>query len=289
MAVQAQTTPQMEASSPATKAPRPALTELAPETGGLDSATILGLIGSIAMIYLAIALGGAERSFLQLPAFLIVILGTCFVTAISFSFEELGDGLTALTSSLWNKKRNPRKVLRQLLQFSDYCHKSSALSLLQAIEKKAIDPFLKHSITLLADGLPPKEIHRLLEEETDTEKQRKQRASAVLKKAAEVAPAMGLIGTLVGLIQMLSSLDDPEAIGPAMAVALLTTFYGAFMGSVVLSPLAAKIDRNMEEVCQIRDLYIDAINSMAKRENPRKLETVLNSKLRPSKRLKYFK
>lgn len=268
--------------------PLPRLSENAPETGGLDFATISGLIGSIAIIFTAIYLGGAAGSFLQGPAILIVIVGTCLVTAISFSFEEIGDGLSAFKSSLWNKKRDPKAVARQVLQYSDYCYHSNALSLINTLGRKNIDPFLRHSLTLVSDGLPEEEIEALLSEELDHFVARQARGVAVLKRAAEVAPAMGLIGTLVGLIQMLGGLSDPETIGPAMAVALLTTFYGAFMGSVVLSPLASKIERNADEIFQIRSLYIYAACSIAKRENPRRLETLINAKLRPSKRVKYF-
>jgi chemotaxis protein MotA len=110
----------------------------------------------------------------------------------------------------------------------------------------------------------------------------------VLRRASEVAPAMGLIGTLVGLVQMLGSLSDPSAIGPAMALALLTTFYGAVLGNVVLSPLAAKVERAAEEDALVKTLYTIGAVSIARQENPRRLEMLLNAVLPPGKRIQYF-
>jgi chemotaxis protein MotA len=118
--------------------------------------------------------------------------------------------------------------------------------------------------------------------------QRHAKGAGVLRKAAEYAPAMGLIGTLIGLVQMLGNLDDPSAIGPAMAVALLTTFYGAVLANMLLSPLAAKLERNSEDEALLNLVYLTAAVSMGRQENPRRLEMLLNSILPPAKRVHYF-
>ncbi|HLF58773.1 MAG TPA: MotA/TolQ/ExbB proton channel family protein, partial [Alphaproteobacteria bacterium] len=114
------------------------------------------------------------------------------------------------------------------------------------------------------------------------------KGASVLRKGAEVAPAMGLIGTLVGLVQMLGRLDDPGTIGPAMAVALLTTFYGAVLANVVLAPLASKLERNSREELLVKHIFLMAASSIARQENPRRLEMLLNSVLPPSKRVQFF-
>jgi chemotaxis protein MotA len=109
-----------------------------------------------------------------------------------------------------------------------------------------------------------------------------------MKKAGDIAPAMGLIGTLIGLVQMLGNLDDPSSIGPSMAVALLTTFYGAVLANMVFMPLAAKLERNSGEEELLNSVYMVGAVSIGRQENPRRLEMLINSILPPSKRVSYF-
>ena len=110
----------------------------------------------------------------------------------------------------------------------------------------------------------------------------------VLRKMGEFSPAMGLIGTLVGLVQMLGHLDDPSTIGPSMAVALLTTFYGAVLANIVFLPLASKLERNSAEETLVNNVYLMGAASIGRQENPRRLEMLLNSVLPPAKRVRYF-
>ena len=111
---------------------------------------------------------------------------------------------------------------------------------------------------------------------------------AILRRAGEVSPAMGLIGTLVGLVQMLGSLDSPERIGPAMSIALLTTLYGALMANVVFLPLASKLERNATVEQLANQIYIMAVASMGRQENPRRLEMLLNTMLPAGQQVRFF-
>ena len=117
---------------------------------------------------------------------------------------------------------------------------------------------------------------------------RHQKGVNVLRRAAEFSPAMGLIGTLIGLVQMLGGLDDPTTIGPRMAVALLTTFYGALLANLVFSPLAAKLERNSGLEETINNIYLIGASSVGRQENPRRLEMLLNSTLPPTDRVRFF-
>ena len=110
----------------------------------------------------------------------------------------------------------------------------------------------------------------------------------ILRRAGEVAPAMGLIGTLVGLVQMLGQLEDPSSIGPAMAVALLTTFYGAILANMFFLPLATKLERNAGVEAQVKQIYALGAASIARQENPRRLEVALNATLPPTERVRFF-
>ena len=109
-----------------------------------------------------------------------------------------------------------------------------------------------------------------------------------VKAWIDIAPAMGMIGTLIGLVQMLQNMSDPSSIGPAMAVALLTTFYGALLGTAVLAPMAAKLERNSNEEAMLRSLIMVAMSSIARQDNPRRLELLLNTELPPEDRIQYF-
>jgi len=138
------------------------------------------------------------------------------------------------------------------------------------------------------DGSEPDEVERIMQSELQATTERQTRAVGMLRKAAEISPAMGLIGTLVGLVQMLGTLEDPSTIGPSMAVALLTTFYGAILSNLVFTPLASKLERNSAEDALMNEMYVMAAASIARQENPRRLEMLLNTILPPENKVVYF-
>ena len=142
---------------------------------------------------------------------------------------------------------------------------------------------------MVRDGASQEEIQNLLGREIDVQTRLHYKSAGILRRAAEVSPAMGLIGTLIGLVQMLAYLDDPTTIGPSMAVALLTTFYGAFLSTVVFSPLATKMEHNAQNDAVQKRLIINGMTSMVRKENPRRLEMIINSILPPDSRIRYFK
>ena len=148
--------------------------------------------------------------------------------------------------------------------------------------------WLEQGINMVMDGTPGDEIERIMQREVQAFAQRQSRSVSVLRRAAEIAPAMGLIGTLVGLIQMLGNLEDPATIGPSMAVALITTFYGAILANMVFIPLASKMERNGAEDMLIQHLHVMAASSIGRQENPRRLEMLLNTILPASQRVDYF-
>lgn len=256
----------------------------------LDFATLLGLGGSFALVILAVAWGGAPQAFVDTPSALMVFGGTLTVTLVSFSVADLG----AVGHGVWRAIRparlDPQAATRQVLLLAEAARRNDADSLRALLPEFARrgEVVLYRCISLITDGLPPDEIERLLVSEVEAQTSSQARGVAFLRRAAEVAPAMGLIGTLVGLVQMLGHLDDPSAIGPSMALALLTTFYGAVLGSMLLNPLAGKLERNAEEEALVRTLYRIGAVSIARHENPRRLEMLLNAALPPGQRIHVF-
>ena len=268
-----------------------ALAPLEPERPlrrGLDLATFLGLAGAAVLIVTALSLGGSAKAFVNIPAALIVVGGTVAVTTICFSLREIVEAQTMLFHTLFRLPRDASAAAIQTLEFAVRARRYGLLSLQIPADSLNSEPFLKQALTMVADGSTPDMIERVLKTEIAATAARHTKGASVLRKGAEIAPAMGLIGTLVGLVQMLGRLDDPSTIGPAMAVALLTTFYGAVLANVVLSPLASKLERNSREEILIKQIFTMAASSMARQENPRRLEMLLNSVLPPSKRVQFF-
>lgn len=267
--------------------PLPAVEIEKPDTRP-DLATILGLFFAVGLIVAAIAMGQSNANFFNVPALMIVLLGTMAATAISYTSEELQRAGYVIGKSIFRRLQHPSTMAESLIDLAIIAKKKGILALMNYEKQMEDHPFLARAMQMVVDGYRPIEIEQLLTQEVEALIERHRRSASITRRAAEVAPAMGLIGTLVGLVQMLADLQDPDAIGPAMAVALLTTFYGAILGTVVMAPLAVKLEKHSTDEALIKGLIVTAAASIARQENPRRLEMLLNSKLPPSERIQYF-
>ena len=254
----------------------------------MDYATIIGLFSGFALIAVAIFIGGSPDSFVNVPAILIVFGGTLAVTTVCFSLSEMGRTARVVVKTLFYSSRHPSEAAIHVLQIAEMARKKGVLSLQSVLASLEGEPFLHKGMAMVVDGTPGEEVEAIMRRDMQATIQRHTKSGSVLRKAAEFAPAMGLIGTLIGLVQMLGNLDDPGTIGPSMAVALLTTFYGAVLANMVFSPLAAKLERNSTEEALINTIYVMGTASVGRQENPRRLEMLLNSVLPPTKRVRYF-
>jgi chemotaxis protein MotA len=254
----------------------------------IDMVTIFGLASAVGLILAAILISDSDARFFNGPAFMIVILGTIAATSVAYSGEELRGAGKIIANSIVRKVRNHKDMAIQLMNISMLARKKGLLSLTGLDAELRRDKFLHHAVQLVTDGYSGPDIDRVLGQEVDSLIERHYHSAGIVRRASEIAPAMGLIGTLVGLVQMLANLEDPSTIGPAMALALLTTFYGAVLGTVILGPLAAKLERNSNDEAMTKNLVLLAMASIARQENPRRLEMLLNSELPPSQRIKYF-
>jgi len=261
---------------------------VSPRSGGIDFATFFGLFGAIGLIIAAILMEGSWTAFINIPAILLVVFGTFAVTAVSYSVGEVFQAQPIMLRTLFRTSQTPNDAAMRMLQLAERARRRGILQLQSELFGLRPEPFLHRSMTMLVDGIVVEEIERNLTFETHAMMQRHVRSTGILRRAAEVSPAMGLIGTLVGLVNMLGSLNNPESIGPAMAVALLTTLYGALLANVVFLPLASKLERNSATELLINQIYILGALSIGRQENPRRLELVLNTILPASQRVKYF-
>lgn len=254
----------------------------------VDFATLLGVGGAFAMIAGAMMLSGQAAAFFDVPSILIVIGGTFLVTTISFSLGEIALAQGLMFRAAVYHTESPENAVGQALYLADLARKRGRLALQSVTEKLDEAPFLQRAIIMVVDGIPAEEVERVLSRDAEASFERHQRSAGILRRAGEVAPAMGLIGTLIGLVQMLGSLDDPSSIGPAMAVALLTTFYGAVLANMVFNPLAGKLERNAHIEATVCRIYTISAASIGRQENPRRLEMMLNTILPPASRVAYF-
>lgn len=254
----------------------------------LDVATVVGLAGGFALVVAAMLWGGSITAFFDVPSVMIVIGGTVAVTTTCFSIPEMARTVAVVGKAVVHTGRDPGEVALRMIMLSEQARKQGILTLQGVMDKLADQPFLQKAIGMVVDATPHEEVETILRRDIQATLTRHHKAANVLRKAAEISPAMGLIGTLIGLVQMLRNLDDPTTIGPSMSVALLTTFYGAVLSNMVFAPLAAKLERNSVEEGLVNQVYIMGVISISRQENPRRLEMLLNSILPPTKRVQYF-
>lgn len=253
-----------------------------------DPATIVGFASAFGFLLIGIVLGGPLLPFIDVPSLFIVIGGTLGVTLISFSVGDVVAAHKASAKVLFRSIIRAQAIAQRMLTLAELARKQGVLALERTPDAATGNPVAAKALRMVIEGVPPNEIERILERDIAEMTQRHARSANVLRKAAEVAPAMGLIGTLIGLVQMLGNLQDPSTIGPAMAVALLTTFYGAVLACMVLAPLAVKLDRRSSAEALVANVCMLAAVSMGRQENPRRLEMMLNAILPPSERVQHF-
>ena len=254
-----------------------------------DPSVLIGLTGAFLFIGIAIFLNGSLASFLNGPSALIVLGGTLFACVASFSLPEIVQSFVVIFKTLFRREQSLESVAAWIMRGSEIAHASGVLSLQKsyAADVRRI-PFLSLVVSYLIDGMSGKECQEVMTRRMHSDLAAKMNAVAVLNKAGEIAPAMGLIGTLIGLVQMLSTLSDPTTIGPSMSIAIITTFYGALLAYVVFLPLATKLERDAQQEQQLAQLCLVGLAAIDAAENPRRTEIELNSVLPADQQLHLF-
>ena len=247
----------------------------------MDLGTLIGLIGAITMVVTAMLLSGSLLIFIDVPSILIVVVGTHFIVLMTYSLNDFIGAASSGMKVLTFKGIDNQELITQIVELADMARKSGLL----ALEGATIEhDFLKKGIGLLVDGHDGDVVRGILEKDVKMASDRHSMGARVFKSMAGVAPAMGMIGTLVGLVAMLSNMDDPKSIGPAMAVALITTLYGAIMANLVGIPISDKLDMRDQEEKLSKTLMIDGLLGIQAGQNPRVIEQVLYGYLKEGNR-----
>ena len=257
----------------------------APDKPGaeFDYATLAGITAALGLVLLSIVIGGNISSFLDLNSFLIVFGGTIGATLINYPITDVARTLIVLRNALWPDTSSAAARLREIVELAGRARADGVLSL-EGVLYNESDPFFRRCVQLVVDGLQFEDVRRTLEIELLHIEDRHRRGAQIFQSMGTVAPGMGLIGTLIGLVQMLQHLDDPSKIGPGMATALLTTFYGAFLSYVVFNPLAGKLRSRSHEEMTIKEMTIEGILCILRDMNPRLIEQRLLCFLPPEQR-----
>ena len=250
----------------------------------MNVATFVGFIGSIAMVGFAIIVGGGSvMAFLHIPSILLVVVCP-FLMLFTFSSmrEVLGIfGIINLTFKTPNF--NEQGIILKLMAMSEKARREGLLALEEELEDLD-DEFMKKGLRLVVDGSDAEVIKNLLENELNQMQERHINKIGILNMWGALAPAVGMMGTVIGLIGMLRNLEDRAALGPNMAIALITTFYGALVANFMMIPWSGKLKTYDAMETKVKEMQIEGILSIQAGDNPRVLAQKLLSYLNPGDR-----
>ena len=247
----------------------------------MDLATLIGMIGAFGMIVMAMVQGGDLSMFVDVPSVLIVFCGSPFVVMMMYSMSQFIGAGKVLGKAFMIKLDDPQDLIAKSVELADAARKGGFLALEEAEIPSA---FMQKGIDMLVDGHEADVVKATLGKDIDLTLDRHKSGSGFFKALGDVGPAMGMIGTLVGLVAMLQNMDDPKSIGPAMAVALLTTMYGAMLANLIALPISAKLELRGVEEAMNQTLILDSILAIQDGQNPRVIESILQNYLAEGKR-----
>ena len=251
----------------------------------MDIATLMGVVSGFSLVIMAIKMGGGLIYFWNAPSVMIVMGGTAAVTLINYPLSDVLSVMNVLKNAFLYKIPLPSAIIPDIIDLAKVARREGILSLEKKV-KTMNEPFLMKGVELAVDGVEPDSIKEILENELVSTEDRHKKGAEIFTVMGTFAPAMGMIGTLIGLVQMLVKMDDPQAIGPAMAVALITTFYGSVMANLLFLPIAGKLKVRREEEVKYKQLIIEGIASIQVGDNPRVVEKKMNTYLSPSEQIK---
>lgn len=247
----------------------------------MDLATLIGLVGGFAFIIMAMLLGGSMSMFVDVTSVLIVIGGSSFVVLMKFTIGQFFGAAKIAAKAFIFKTDNPEDLIAKIVEMADAARKGGFLAL---EEMEITNSFMRKGIDLLVDGHDAEVVKSTLKKDIVLTNERHDRGVGIFSAFGDVAPAMGMIGTLIGLVAMLSNMDDPKSIGPAMAVALLTTLYGAIIANMIAIPIADKLGMRKEQEKLNRSLILDGVLAIQDGQNPRVIDSYLKNYLNEKKR-----
>ena len=244
----------------------------------MDIASIVGLIGGVGMILGAMISGGGLGPFFDIPSVLIVFGGTFFLVMYSTPMPVFLGSFGAMAKAFIPPIKKQDELIERMVELSGIARKDGMM----ALEGQEVpDKFFQKGLQMLVDGADESKLVTQLNKEIKSMLKRHESNQTAIKAWIDLAPAMGMVGTLIGLVLMLGNMADPKAIGPAMAVALLTTMYGAIIANVLFMPLLTKLEGYTQYEAVYREMVVTGLRNIARGESPRNIQDQMVANLAP--------
>ena len=250
----------------------------------MDIATIAGIAAGFLLLIGTIMSGGGASTFFDVPSLMIVFGGSTAATLVNFPMERLVATFKVAAKTF---KKQDNKVVEVVGQFAEYARlaRRDGILALDRVLNEIEDPFVRVGLEMAVDGTEPDTILDIMETEVESLMERHKVGQGIFTALGSYAPAFGMIGTLIGLVKMLGSLDDPSSIGPSMAVALITTFYGAVLGNLVYLPMAGKLKNNSDTEVAYKRMIIEGVMAIQRGVHPKNIERKLLNYVAPKDRV----
>ena len=250
----------------------------------MDKGGIIGAVLGWLLIIMAIAMGGGS-GFVNGPSLMITVGGAIAATLMHYPMQHVLAVMKVARKALFEHKQDPQKLFQQISDYATRARRDGLLALEDDIDK-IDDPFMKKGFQMAVDGNTTEIMRSVLEDELTSMQERHQIGQGIFKALGAYAPAFGMIGTLVGLVAMLKNMSDPSSIGAGMAVALLTTLYGAMVANLIALPTAGKLEQRSQEEAALKSMVIEGIIAIQEGHSPRVVSEKLRAFLPPDIRAK---
>ena len=253
----------------------------------MDLGTVIGIVLIMALLLGAMAMGVGVGAYIDIPSVLIVVGGSIGALMVSFKPSQMKSFTKIFMKAIKPGEEDIGELIKKLVEFATKARKDGILALESEVNSEE-NAFLKKGLSMAIDGSEPDTIRELLEIEMEQTSTRHKINGSIFSQWAGLAGAMGMVGTLIGLVAMLLNMADPSAIGPSMAVALLTTMYGAIIGNVFGTPISNILGVRNDEETKVKEMILSGIMSIQSGDAPRVLEAKLLSYLAPADRVSQF-
>ena len=253
----------------------------------MDLATLLGIIVASSLVIISILMGGSGGWFISYPSLMIVLGGTMGATLINYPLSDIISVFKITRHAFRRHATNPLAMIPSMVEFAKKARREGILSFEENI-KEINDPFLKRGMQMAIDGMDGEDIDEVLNTEILWLEERHRLGAEIYATMGTFAPAVGMLGTIIGLVQMLMQMKDPTAIGQPMAVALLTTFYGTLLANLLFLPIAGKLRVRSKQEILAKQMALMGILSIQSGDNHRIIEQKLKAFVSPNARKEHL-
>ena len=250
----------------------------------MDIATIIGLVLGVGLVASAILMKSSLGPFIDAASMAVVIGGAISAVLISFPLGHVLKVFGVVKNAFFAKPLDPVQYVTTLVGLAEVARRDGILSLESQLQQNELDDFLARGLRMAIDGQDPAVIEEAMEKEIETLVERHSSGKSLFDQVGKYAPAFGMIGTLIGLVIMLQNMSDPDALGPSMAVALITTFYGSIVANLIAMPIADKLGLRSEQEVAAKLLIVRGVMSIQAGDNPRVVAQKLNAFLNAAQR-----